>query len=64
MQFTCAVQVMTKKWCACPFLGIRFFDHNSAIFWPIGLEIFEGNQETIIYRLVVRNRRGNHARPL
>ena len=31
--------------------GYMFFGHNSAIFGPIEL----GTQETIIYRLVVRN---------
>ena len=33
------------------YLGIRFL----AIFWPIGLQSFVGAQETIIYRLVMRN---------
>ena len=33
-----------------PYLGIR-----DTFFWPIGLKIFMGTQETIIYRLVTRN---------
>ena len=42
---------------ACmPIFGHTIFDHNSAMFWPIVLKHFMGNQETIIYRLVVRNR--------
>ena len=31
------------------------FGYNSAIFWPIRLNFFMGTQETIIYRLVMRN---------
>ena len=38
-----------------PIFGHTFFVHNSAIFWPIGLKIFKGTQDTFIYRLVVRN---------
>ena len=38
-----------------PIFGHLFFGHNSAIFWLIGLKISMGTQETIIYRLVVRN---------
>ena len=38
-----------------PTFGHTFFGHNSASCWPIRLEIFMGTQETIIYRLVVRN---------
>ena len=30
------------------------FGQNSAIFWPIGLKLFMGTQEIIIYRLVIR----------
>ena len=36
-------------------LGHAFFGHNSAICWLIGLKFSMGSQETIIYRLVVRN---------
>ena len=36
-----------QKFWACPYLGIRFL--------PIGLKYFMGAQETIIYRLVMRN---------
>ena len=32
-----------------------FFCYNPAIFWPIRLKFFMGTQETIIYRLVMRN---------
>ena len=32
-----------------------FFDHYSAIFWPIGLKLFMVTQETIILRLVMKN---------
>ena len=32
-----------------------FFGHNSATFCQIGLKIFMGTQETIIYRLAVRS---------
>ena len=32
-----------------------FFGHNSAIFYPISLNFFMLTQETIIYRLVIRN---------
>ena len=35
--------------------GHTFFGHKSAIFRPIGLTTFLGTQETIFYRLVVRN---------
>ena len=35
--------------------GHTFFDHNLAIFCPIGLKFFLVTQETIIYRLVMRN---------
>ena len=38
-----------------PTFGHTFFGHNSAILGPIGLKIYMGTQETIIYRLVVRN---------
>ena len=32
-----------------------FLGYNSVIFWPIGLKLFMGIPETIIYRLVMRN---------
>ena len=32
-----------------------FFGHNSAIFQQIGLKIFMVTQESIIYRLVIKN---------
>ena len=40
----------------CSIFGHTFFDHNSAIFCPIGLKIVLVTQVTIIYRLVRRNR--------
>ena len=36
--------------------GHTYFAHNSAIFWPNGLKFFVGTRDTIIYRLVKRNR--------
>ena len=33
-----------------------FFGHNSAIFWPIGWHFFVRTQETIISRLLARNK--------
>ena len=44
---------MTKKLCACPYLGKRFL----AIFGPIGLKFVMGAQEIIIYRLIKRSKR-------
>ena len=38
-----------------PIFGHTFFGHELAIFGPIRLKILKGTQETIIYRLVVRN---------
>ena len=38
-----------------PMFGHTFFGHNSAISGLIGLKIFKGVQETIIYWLVMRN---------
>ena len=38
-----------------PIIGHTFFGNNSLIFGPIGLKIFMGTQETIIYRLVMRH---------
>ena len=35
--------------------GHTYFGHKSAIFGAIGLKILLGTQETIIYRLVMRN---------
>ena len=35
--------------------GHTFFDHNSAIFRQIRLKFIMETQETIIYRLVIRN---------
>ena len=31
------------------------FGHNAAIFGPIGQKIYMGTQQTIIYRLVMKN---------
>ena len=38
-----------------PYIGIRFLAISELFLWPIGLKFFMGTQETIIYRLVVRN---------
>ena len=38
-----------------PIYGHTFFDHNSVIFWPIKLKFHMATQETIIYRLVLKN---------
>ena len=38
-----------------PIFGHTFFGHNSSISEPIGLKFLMGVQETIIYRLVMRN---------
>ena len=45
-------QLMAKKWRTCPYLGIRFLGIRSG---PIGLKFFMGVEETINYRVVVRN---------
>ena len=39
-----------------PIYGHTFFSHMSAIFWPIKLKFHTVTHETIIYRLVMRNR--------
>ena len=44
-----------QKMARMPIFGLSFFGHNSAISGPIGLKVFKGVQETIIYRLVMRN---------
>ena len=36
-----------------PTFGLTLFDHNSAVFWPIGLKKLTSAEETIIYRLVM-----------
>ena len=32
-------QIKGQNWHACLYLGMHFFGHNSAIFWPTGLKI-------------------------
>ena len=41
---------MGQKVCNYSIYGHMFFGHNSAIFWPIGLEIFNVTQETISHK--------------
>ena len=40
-----------------PIYGHTFFGHISANFWPIKLKFHMATQETIIYRLMMRNQR-------
>ena len=42
-----------------PIFGHKVFGHNSPICGPIGLKILMVTQETIIYRLVMRNQSYN-----
>ena len=44
-----------EKMARVPIFGHAFFGHHSAIFGLIGLTFFMGAQETIIYRLMMRN---------
>ena len=44
-----------QKMAHMPIFWHTFFDHNSAIFGPIGLTFFMETKETIIHWLVVRN---------
>ena len=45
----------TKRDVRPPYMGIRFFGHNSAIFWPMELTNFMVTPETIMYRLVMKS---------
>ena len=45
---------MALKKTIIPYMGMRFWP-LSVIFWPIVLKCFMGTQETIIYRLAMRN---------
>ena len=47
------------KMARMPIFGHTFFGHNSTIFGQIELKFFMGVQETIIYRLVMRNLRND-----
>ena len=56
-------QYMGHKWVnldSMPIYGHTFFGHNSAIFWLIKLKFRMVTQETIIYRLTMRNKGYGH----
>ena len=44
-----------QKWCARPYMDIRYLGIRFSILGPIRLTFFMGALETIIYRLVLRN---------
>ena len=51
------VESYGPKMAFMPIFGHTFFDHITQLFfWPIGLELFLGGQEIIIYRLLIINR--------
>ena len=45
----------SQKMTRIPIFGNTFLGHNPAISGSIGMKFFMGTQETIIYRLLVRN---------